>query len=141
LFSGTLRYNLDPFNDYSDEQCWQVLEDAQLKQFVSNHSAGLLMPITESGHNLSVGQCQLISIARAILKKSEILLIHEATANVDKKTDDLIQSVIYEKFQDRTVLTIAHRLNTVAKCDRILVLDNGMMVNYDTSTNILRLYS
>jgi ATP-binding cassette subfamily C (CFTR/MRP) protein 4 len=140
LFSGTLRYSIDPFNYYSDEQCWQALEDVQLKQFVSNHSAGLLMSIAESGTNLSVGQCQLICIARAILKKSKILLIDEATANVDQKTDELIQAVITEKFQDQTVLIIAHRLITVAKCDRILVLDNGIVVNYDTSINILRSY-
>ena len=140
LFSGTLRYNLDPFNYYSDEECWKVLEDVQLKQFVSNHSAGLLMPIGESGNNLSTGQCQLFSIARAILRKSKILLIDEATANMDKKTDDLIQIVINEQFQDRTVMTIAHRLTTVEKCDRIIVLDNGMMVNDDTSGNILQLY-
>ncbi|CAF0886159.1 unnamed protein product [Rotaria sp. Silwood1] len=140
LFNGTLRYNLDPFNSYSDEQCWMALEDVQLKQFVSNHSAGLLMSISESGKTLSVGQCQLICIARAILKKSKIVLIDEATANVDQKTDDLIQTVLKDKFQDRTVLTIAHRLNTVAKYDRILVLDTGMIVNFDTPTNILHSY-
>ncbi|CAF4720124.1 unnamed protein product [Rotaria sp. Silwood1] len=140
LFNGTLRYNLDPFNSYSDEQCWMALEDVQLKQFVSNHSAGLLMSISESGKTLSVGQCQLICIARAILKKSKIVLIDEATANVDQKTDDLIQIVLKDKFQDRTVLTIAHRLNTVAKYDRILVLDTGMIVNFDTPTNILQSY-
>jgi ABC-type multidrug transport system fused ATPase/permease subunit len=140
LFSGTLRYNLDPFSHYSDEQCWMALEDVQLKQLVTNHSAGLLMPIAESGNNLSVGQCQLICIARAILKKSKILLIDEATANVDQKTDELIQAVIADKFRDRTILTIAHRLNTVAKSDRILVLDKGMIVNYDTPMNILHYY-
>ncbi|CAF3075865.1 unnamed protein product [Rotaria sp. Silwood2] len=140
LFSGTLRYNLDPYNSYSDEQCWKVLEDVQLKQFVTHHPEGLLMSVAESGNNLSMGQRQLITIARATLKKSEILLIDEATAHVDQKTDDLIQTIIKEKFQDRTVMTIAHRLNTVAKCDRILVLDNGMIVNYDTPENILHLY-
>ncbi|CAF3719829.1 unnamed protein product [Rotaria sp. Silwood1] len=140
LFSGTLRYNLDPYNSYSDEQCWKVLEEVQLKPFVMRHPEGLLMSVAESGNNLSIGQCQLITIARAILKKSEILLIDEATAHVDQKTDDLIQTIIKEKFQDRTVMTIAHRLNTVAKCDRILVLDNGMIVNYDTPGNILHLY-
>jgi ABC-type multidrug transport system fused ATPase/permease subunit len=140
LFSGTLRYNLDPFNHYSDEQCWMALEDIQLKSFVSHQPAGLLMPIAESGGNLSVGQCQLICIARAILKKSQILLIDEATANVDEKTDDIIQEVFTNKFQDRTVLTIAHRLNTVAKCDRILVLDKGAIVNFDTPMNVLEHY-
>jgi ATP-binding cassette subfamily C (CFTR/MRP) protein 4 len=140
LFSGTLRYNLDPFHHYSDEQCWSALEDVQLKQFVSQHSADLQMPIGESGNNLSVGQCQLICVARAILKKSKILLIDEATANVDEKTDEIIQEVFTNKFQDRTVLTIAHRLNTVAACDRIIVLDKGVIVNIDTPMNILQHY-
>ncbi|CAF3075845.1 unnamed protein product [Rotaria sp. Silwood2] len=140
LFSGTLRYNLDPFNHYSDEQCWMALEDVQLKQFVSNHSDGLLLFIAESGSNLSEGQRQLICIARAILKKSKILLIDEGTSNVDQTTDGLIQEVITKKFKDRTVMTIAHRLNTVAKSDRILVLDKGMIVNYDTPTNIMHYY-
>ncbi|CAF3802479.1 unnamed protein product [Rotaria sp. Silwood1] len=140
LFSGTLRYNLDPFDHYSDEQCWMALEDAQLKQFVSNHSVGLLMPIGESGKTLSIGQCQLVCIARAILQKSKILLVDEATANVDQKTDDVIQAVLKNKFQDRTILTIAHRLNTVAQHDRILVLDKGMIANFDTPTNILHSY-
>lgn len=140
LFSGTLRYNLDPFNYYSDEQCWKALEDVQLRQFVSDNPLGLLLYVAESGNNLSVGQCQLINIARAILKKSKILLIDEATASVDRKTDDLIQEVITNKFQDRTVITIAHRLNTLARSDRILVLDNGAIINDDTFTNILHHY-
>ena len=140
LFSGTLRCNLDPLSHYSDEECWKALEDVQLKQFVSNHSAGLLMKIAESGNNLSVGQCQLINLARAVLKKSNILLIDEATANVDQKTDDLIQAIIHENFPDRTILIIAHRLKTLAKCDRILVLDNGLIVNDDTPANILSSY-
>ena len=140
LFSGTLRYNLDPFNHYSDEQCWTVLEDVQLKQFAKDHSNGLLMPVTESGENLSVGQRQLICIARAMLKKSKILLIDEATANIDNKTDEIIQEIIANKFQDRTILMIAHRLNTVVKCDRILVVDKGTIVNFDTPTNILQYY-
>ncbi|CAF2981984.1 unnamed protein product, partial [Rotaria sp. Silwood2] len=131
LFSDTLRYNLDPFNQYSDEQCWMALEDVQLKNFVSKNPAGLLMPIAESGNNLSTGQCQLICIARGILKKSKFLLIDEATANIDSETDELIQEIIAKKFEDRTVLTIAHRLNTVTKSDRILVLAEGVIINFD----------
>ncbi|UJR18265.1 hypothetical protein I4U23_005168 [Adineta vaga] len=123
LFSGTIRYNLDPFNQYTDEECWMALEVVQLKKLVMNHSDGLLLLLTGSSFNLSTGQCQLICAARAFLKKSKILLIDEATANVDPETDSLIQKVLTEKFQDRTVLTIAHRLNSVVRSDRILVKD------------------
>ena len=117
-----------------------ALDDVQLRQFVSKHSAGLLMSIAESGSNLSAGECQLICIARAILKKSKILLIDEATANIDENTEKVIQAIIADKFQDRTILTIAHRLNTVAKSDRILVLDKGEIINFDTPANILHYY-
>jgi ABC-type multidrug transport system fused ATPase/permease subunit len=137
LFAGTLRYNLDPFEQYTDEQCLLALESVQLKQIVSNNPAGLDQLVAESGSNYSAGQCQLICVARAILKQSRILMIDEATANVDRTTDSLIQNVIAEKFHDRTILTIAHRLNTVAKCDRIVVLDQGMVADFDIPNNIL----
>ncbi|CAF1052401.1 unnamed protein product [Adineta ricciae] len=140
LFSGTLRYNLDPCHLYSDEQCWAVLEDVQLKQFVHEQSNGLEMMINEGGSNLSAGQCQLICIARVILKKSKIILIDEATANIDYKTDEIIQQVIAKTFQDQTILTIAHRLNTVARSDRIVVLDKGFIVNIDTPAQIFEQY-
>ncbi|UJR13089.1 hypothetical protein I4U23_000113 [Adineta vaga] len=141
LFNGTLRYNLDPFNRSSDEQCWMALEAVQLKTMVLAHNDGLLLPVAESGSNLSAGQCQLICVARAILKESKILLIDEATANVDSHTERILQKVISEKFQNRTILTIAHRLNTVARSDRILVLDNGCIANCDRPENILPHYS
>ena len=137
LFSGTLRYNLDPFDNHSDEQCWMALEAVQLKDMAREHQAGLLLPIGESGNNLSIGQRQLVCVARAILKQSKILLIDEATANVDRETDRLLQAVITEKFRDRTVLIIAHRLNTVAASDRLLVLDRGMVVNFDKPEKML----
>ncbi|CAF4589310.1 unnamed protein product [Rotaria socialis] len=140
LFSGSLRSNLDPFNHYSDEQCWKALEDVQLKKFVSDHSERLLLPIAESGINLSAGQRQLVAAARAILKQSKILLIDEATANVDPATDTFIQQLIAHRFQDRTVLMIAHRLNTVIQSDRILVLKNGQLENLDVPQNILHDY-
>jgi ABC-type multidrug transport system fused ATPase/permease subunit len=137
LFAGTLRYNLDPFEQYTDEQCLLALESVQLKHTILNNSAGLDQLVAESGNNFSAGQCQLICVARAILKQSRILMIDEATANVDRTTDSLIQNVIAEKFHDRTILTIAHRLNTVAKCDRIVVLDQGMVADFDIPNNIL----
>ncbi len=137
MFAGTLRYNLDPFEQYTNEQCLSALESVQLKHIVSNNPGGLDQLVAESGSNFSAGQCQLICVARAILKQSRILMIDEATANVDRITDSLIQNVITEKFQNRTILTIAHRLNTVAKSDRIIVLHQGMIVDFDIPNNIL----
>jgi ABC-type multidrug transport system fused ATPase/permease subunit len=136
LFCGTLRYNIDPFKQFSDEECLKALEDVQLKQLVRNHPDGLHLLVAESGTNLSAGERQLICVARAILKESRILLIDEATANVDHATDRMIQQVIADKFRDRTILTIAHRLNTVAKSDRILMLQQGEVTYFDVPANI-----
>ena len=136
LFCATLRYNLDPFEQYSDKECLIALEAVQLKQLVCNHASGLYQLVAESGANLSVGERQLICVARAILKKSKILLVDEATANVDHVTDALIQAVIADKFRDCTVLTIAHRLNTVAESDRILMLEKGEVAQFDVPSSI-----
>ncbi|CAF0991916.1 unnamed protein product [Rotaria sordida] len=136
LFCGTLRYNLDPFEQYSDEECLRALEAVQLKQLVRDHSDGLNQLVAESGGNLSAGERQLICVARAILKKSHILLIDEATAHVDHVTDSMIQSVIRDKFRDHTILTIAHRLNTIANSDRILMLEQGEIVYFDVPSKM-----
>jgi len=141
LFGDSLRYNLDPSNQYSDEQCLSALEAVGLKQKVLNHPTGLDLPIVEHGMNLSVGERQLVCFARAILKQSKILLIDEATANVDHLADASLQALISDKLHDQTILTIAHRLNTVANSDRILVLDNGRVVNFDIPNNILPQFS
>ncbi|UJR19501.1 hypothetical protein I4U23_022630 [Adineta vaga] len=136
LFCGTLRYNIDPFEQFSDEECLAVLEAVQLKKLVRNHSDGLHLLVAESGTNLSAGERQLICVARAILKRSKILLIDEATAHVDHATDMMIQEVIADKFRDRTILTIAHRLNTIANSDRILMLQQGEIAFFDVPKNI-----
>ena len=135
LFCGTLRYNIDPFQQFSDEECLAALEAVQLMHLVRSHPDGLNLLVAESGTNLSAGERQLICVARAILRKSNILLIDEATANVDHATDKMIQAVIADKFRDRTILTIAHRLNTVANSDRLLVLQQGEIVYFGVPGN------
>ncbi|XP_067207174.1 multidrug resistance-associated protein 1 isoform X3 [Linepithema humile] len=138
LFSGTLRINLDPFDCHSDDEIWRALEHAHLKSFVKNLPNTLLHEVAEGGENLSIGQRQLICLARALLRKTKVLILDEATAAVDLETDDLIQTTIRQEFKDCTVLTIAHRLNTILDSDRVIVLDKGLIVEYDSPEALLR---
>uniref|UniRef100_A0A8C7R4B9 ATP-binding cassette, sub-family C (CFTR/MRP), member 3 n=1 Tax=Oncorhynchus mykiss TaxID=8022 RepID=A0A8C7R4B9_ONCMY len=137
LFSGSLRMNLDPFERYSDGEVWKALELSHLNKFVSNQPAKLELECSEGGENLSVGQRQLVCLARALLRKTRILILDEATAAIDLETDDLIQSTIRTQFEDCTVFTIAHRLNTIMDYTRVLVLDKGQIAEFDTPTNLL----
>uniref|UniRef100_A0AAZ3NR57 Uncharacterized protein n=1 Tax=Oncorhynchus tshawytscha TaxID=74940 RepID=A0AAZ3NR57_ONCTS len=137
LFSGSLRMNLDPFERYSDGEIWKALELSHLNKFVSNQPAKLELECSEGGENLSVGQRQLVCLARALLRKTRILILDEATAAIDLETDDLIQSTIRTQFEDCTVFTIAHRLNTIMDYTRVLVLDKGQIAEFDTPTNLL----
>ncbi|PZC86948.1 ATP-binding cassette sub-family C member 4 [Helicoverpa zea] len=127
LFSATVRYNLDPFNNYDDEQLWQALEAVDLKAAVP----ALDFKVSEGGSNFSLGQRQLVCLARAILRANRILVLDEATANVDPKTDEFIQRTIRTRFADCTVLTVAHRLNTIMDSDRVMVMDSGRLVEFD----------
>jgi ABC-type multidrug transport system fused ATPase/permease subunit len=128
IFSGTVRYNLDPFDRCTDAQLWAALDKVQLRQHVETQPLGLGAPMAEGGSNLSVGQGQLLCIARALLRPSRVLFVDEATSNVDPQTDQVIQRVLRSAFKDRTVVTIAHRLDTIADCDVILVMDAGRVV-------------
>uniref|UniRef100_A0A671RW06 Multidrug resistance-associated protein 4 n=1 Tax=Sinocyclocheilus anshuiensis TaxID=1608454 RepID=A0A671RW06_9TELE len=138
LFTGTMRKNLDPFSQHSDHDLWNSLKEVQLKAAVEELPAKLETELAESGSNFSVGQRQLVCLARAILRKNRILIIDEATANVDPRTDELIQKTIRAKFKECTVLTIAHRLNTIIDSDRILVLDAGRIHEYDAPHVLLQ---
>ncbi|XP_021375006.1 multidrug resistance-associated protein 1-like [Mizuhopecten yessoensis] len=131
LFSGTLKMNLDPFEQYSDAELWRALEHAHLKSFVKELPTELMYECSEGGENLSVGQRQLVCLARALLRKTKILVLDEATAAVDLETDDLIQNTIRTEFHDCTILTIAHRLNTIMDYDKIMVLDAGVIREYE----------
>ncbi|KAF5294058.1 hypothetical protein FQA39_LY13532 [Lamprigera yunnana] len=131
FFPGTIRKNLDPFDLYTDKMLWDVLEQVNLKEIFVNSNLGLDSEMFHDGFDLSIGQKQLICLARAMLSKKKILILDEATANIDTTTDSIIQKIIRDKFADCTVLTIAHRLVTVIDYDKILVLDNGEIVEFD----------
>ncbi|NXC00727.1 MRP1 protein, partial [Orthonyx spaldingii] len=138
LFSGTLQSNLDPLGKHSDLELWEVLELCDLKDFVQSLPKKLLHQISEGGENLSVGQRQLVCLARALLRKTKILVLDEATASVDVETDNFVQTTIRREFHSCTVLTIAHRLHTVMDSERVLVLDAGRILEYDTPQNLLQ---
>ncbi|OMO92329.1 hypothetical protein COLO4_17673 [Corchorus olitorius] len=137
LFSGTVRLNLDPFNEHNDPDLWEALERAHLKDVIRRNSFGLDAEVLEGGENFSVGQRQLLCLARALLRRSKILVLDEATAAVDVRTDAFIQKTIREEFKSCTMLIIAHRLNTIIDCDRILLLDAGQVLEHNTPEELL----
>merc|ERR1719186_1838089 len=129
--------NLDPLKRYADSAIWKAIKLAHLHSFVSNLAEGLEHEIAEGGENLSVGQRQLICLARALLRKTKVLVLDEATAAVDLETDDLIQATIREEFRECTVLTIAHRINTIMDYDKIMVMDAGHIREFDSPQALL----
>ncbi|CAK5236160.1 unnamed protein product, partial [Aphanomyces euteiches] len=133
LFSGSLRFNLDPSNSCTDDELWTALKQVHLADFVGS----LEFEVSEKGGNVSVGQRQLLCIARALLRKSKVVVLDEATANIDLETDRLIQQMIKEGFHGVTRLIIAHRLDTILDSDRILVLDAGHVKEYDAPATLL----
>ena len=138
LFGGSLRRNMDPSSRYTDLELWSALEGVQLKEKVEKLPGQLNYQLKEAGSNFSVGERQLVCLARALVQKSKIIIMDEATANVNFKTDRLILDVIRDKFKDSTVLTIAHRLSTIMDYDKVLVLNGGRVVEFDKPEVLIR---
>ncbi|KAJ3025896.1 UNVERIFIED_CONTAM: hypothetical protein HDU68_006517 [Siphonaria sp. JEL0065] len=138
LFQGTIRSNIDPLNAHDDNAVWTVLEHASLKEYVSSLDDKLESAVQENGENLSVGQRQLLCLARAMLIKPKILLIDEATASVDIKTDAAIQKALRSSFASSTILCVAHRLLTIIDYDRVLVLKDGEASEFDHPDTLLQ---
>ncbi|XP_040361208.2 ATP-binding cassette sub-family C member 2 [Ixodes scapularis] len=138
LFAGSLRMNLDPNEEYSDEQVWAALEKAHLKRFFQNKPGNISFLVEEEGQNLSVGQHQLICLARALLRNTKVLVLDEATASVDPDTDGLVQRTIRRDFGHCTVITVAHRLQTIMDVDRIVMMRDGEIVEVGSPEKLLR---
>ena len=138
FFGGTLRKNLDPEVKHSDKEIWDILEKVTLKSMVDKTREKLDYWITENGSNLSGGEQQLICIARALLQDRKIVVFDEAMANMDFEADQLIQSIIRKELQNRTILTIAHRLDSILDYDRIVVIDEGQIVEVGSPESLLK---
>ncbi|XP_043689686.1 ABC transporter C family member 3-like isoform X4 [Telopea speciosissima] len=137
MFEGTMRNNLDPLEEYTDEQIWEALDRCQLGDEVRKKEGKLDSAVTENGENWSMGQRQLVCLGRALLKSSKVLVLDEATASVDTATDNLIQHTLRQQFSESTVITIAHRITSVLASDMVLLLDNGLIVEYDSPVKLL----
>ena len=137
LFSGTVRSNVDPFKQYDDSEIWSALEKTQLKEKVKAMPGQLDASVEVGGSNLSVGERQLLCLTRALLRNTKMMILDEATAAVDPETEVAVQTTIQNEFSDCTVLTIAHRLKTVVSCDRIMVMKDGQIIEFDTPSTLL----
>ncbi|KAG1715016.1 Multidrug resistance-associated protein 4 [Nymphon striatum] len=138
LFQNTIRYNLDPFGDYCDVKIWEALESVEMKSVIRELPQQLDTELTEGSFSLSFGQQQLICLARAVLKENRIIILDEATSNVDVITDKIIQRTIRTKFKDFTVITIAHRIHTIIDADVVVVMDNGKVIELDSPKNLVQ---
>ena len=137
IFTGSIRLNVDPLGEFSDEEIWSALEDVRLKDHVSTQPRGLDTEVHGGSAVFSAGQKQLVCLARVILKRSNVLIMDEATANMDYDTDNHVQRKIAQRFSQATQFTIAHRLQTIANNDKVLVLDRGMKAKFDEPYKLL----
>jgi ABC-type multidrug transport system fused ATPase/permease subunit len=137
LFSGTIRSNIDIFQQYTDDQIWSALEKCGLKGAVEEMPGGLIAAVSEGGENLSAGMRQMLVLGRALLRQCRVLLLDEATSNVDFETDQAIQKTLRESFPGVTVITIAHRVNTILDSDKILVMKDGLVDEFGPPKDLL----
>jgi len=138
MFKGTLKSNLDPFEEFTDEELWDAIRTCKLEKEVSSYPLGLNHAVDENGSNISLGQKQMFCLVRAVLRGSPILVLDEATASLDLATDALMQQTIREVFHDRTILTIAHRIETILDYDKILYLDDGKILEFEDTKTLLQ---
>lgn len=139
LFSGcSVKENLDLFGLHSDESLYKVLNDCHLAEVINDLPDGINSMVSEGGSNFSSGQKQLLCLARAILSKCKILILDEATASVDRRTDQLLQETLHSTFHDGTILAVAHRLDTVIENDMILVLGSGKVLEFGPPAELIR---
>ncbi len=136
LFSGTVRSNLDPFEKHSDEEVWSALQKSNLNNVILSREDGLNSKMEEGGTNFSVGERQLLCLARAIIRNCKILVLDECSSSVDMETDKILQESIKENFKNCTIISIAHRLSTIIDFDRILVMDDGKVAEFDIPSNL-----
>ena len=137
LFLGTVRFNIDPAQMYPDYEIWEAIRLVGLQETIDSLPGKLDYTLNEEGSNLSLGQKQLLCVARAILRRSRIVLLDEATASVDVESDQKLQRVLRDVFSNCTVLTIAHRIHTIADSSRILVLEEGSAVEFDAPNKLM----
>ncbi|CAN1778434.1 ABC transporter C family member 10 [Linum perenne] len=138
LFIGTVRYNLDPLSQHTDQEIWKVLEKCHLRDAILEKEERLNAPVAQDGSNWSMGQRQLFCLGRAILKRSRILVLDEATASIDNATDSILQKTIKSEFEDCTVITVAHRIPTVMNCNKVLGISDGKVVEYDEPVELMK---
>ncbi|KAG6745646.1 hypothetical protein POTOM_050145 [Populus tomentosa] len=139
LFNGTVRYNLDPLSQHTDQEIWEVLGKCQLREAVQEKEQGLDSLVVEDGSNWSMGQRQLFCLGRALLRRSRVLVLDEATASIDNATDLVLQKTIRTEFSDCTVITVAHRIPTVMDCTMVLSISDGKLVEFDEPEKLMKM--
>jgi ABC-type multidrug transport system fused ATPase/permease subunit len=138
IFTGTVRFNLDPEHVQTEDEIWAVLNQVQIAAHVQGLAGKLEEKLEESGLKFSAGQRQLLSLARALLRNTRILVLDEATASIDQDTDRVLQSMLNgDKLKDRTIITIAHRIETILKSDRVITLENGRMAEFGSPQSLM----